>query len=91
MEDRCYQWLARPTPKLYIPLEIPEGQDWREAEWRERLIVGHSVGFDRSFIKEQYYIKVRLLNSFLHQDGKWRVIAVYPFCQRHDAQGVATI
>ena len=58
VEDKSYQWLVRPNPKLYIPLEIPESQDWSEAEWRERLIVGHSVGFDRSFIKEQYYIKV---------------------------------
>lgn len=58
MEDKSYQWLVRPAPKLYIPLEIPDSQDWDKAEWRERLIVGHSVGYDRSFIKEQYYIKV---------------------------------
>lgn len=57
IEDKSYQWLLRPTPQLYIPLEIPCDQDWREAEWKERLVVGHSVGFDRSFIKEQYYIK----------------------------------
>ena len=60
IEDKSYQWLLRPTPQLYIPLEIPCDQDWREAEWKERLVVGHSVGFDRSFIKEQYYIKVQL-------------------------------
>ena len=58
IEDKSYQWLVQPTPKLYIPLEIPEGQDWRQAEWKEKLIVGHSIGYDRSFIKEQYYIKV---------------------------------
>ena len=52
--------MLHPEPKLYIPLEIPDGQDWRQVEWKERLIVGHSVGYDRSFIKEQYYIKVRL-------------------------------
>ena len=60
IEDKSYQWLVQPTPKLYIPLEIPDGQDWRQVEWKERLIVGHSVGYDRSFIKEQYYIKVWL-------------------------------
>ena len=58
IEDKSYQWLVQPTPKLYIPLEIPEGQDWRHAEWKERLIVGHSIGYDRSFMKEQYYINV---------------------------------
>ena len=58
IEDKSYQWLVQSTPKLYIPLEIPDGQDWRQVEWKERLIVGHSIGYDRSFIKEQYYIKV---------------------------------
>ena len=58
VEDKSYNWFVRPTPKLYIPLELTDDQDWTTAEWRERLVVGHSVGFDRSFIKEQYYIKV---------------------------------
>ncbi|XP_074606134.1 DNA polymerase subunit gamma-1-like [Acropora palmata] len=56
-EDKSYQWLLCPTPELYIPLELPTHQDWKEVEWKERLVVGHSIGFDRSFIKEQYYIK----------------------------------
>jgi len=61
VEDKSYNWFVRPTPKFYIPLELADNQDWTTAEWRERLVIGHSVGFDRSFIKEQYYIKVRKL------------------------------
>ena len=72
IEDKSYQWLVQPTPKLYIPLEIPEGQDWRQAEWKERLIVGHSIGYDRSFIKEQYYIKVWLLSLLCFQLDRFR-------------------
>ena len=67
IEDKSYQWLVQPTPKLYIPLEITEGQDWRHAEWKEKLIVGHSIGYDRSFIKEQYYIKVWLISLLCFQ------------------------
>ena len=67
IEEKSYQWLVQPTPKLYIPLEIPEGKDWRHAEWKEKLIVGHSIGYDRSFIKEQYYIKVWLLSLLCFQ------------------------
>jgi len=58
VEDKSYNWFVRPTPKLYIPLELTDDQDCTTAELRERLVIGHSVGFDRSFIKEQYYIKV---------------------------------
>lgn len=64
VEDKSYNWFVRPTPKLYIPLELTDNQDWTTAEWRERLVIGHSVGFDRSFVKEQCYIKVRNVHSF---------------------------
>ncbi|PFX16645.1 DNA polymerase subunit gamma-1 [Stylophora pistillata] len=57
VEDKNYNMFLRPSPKLYIPLELPEGQEWSSTKWKERLVVGHSVGFDRSFVKEQYYIK----------------------------------
>ena len=74
VEDKSYQWLKRPTPRLYIPLETTEGQDWRETEWTEKLIVGHSVGFDRSFIKEQYYVSVRIpFNSLLY----WHSVEIF--------------
>lgn len=64
VEDKSYNWFVRPTPKLYIPLELTDNHDWTTAEWRERLVIGHSVGFDRSFVKEQCYIKVRNVHSF---------------------------
>ena len=63
MEDKNYNMFLRPSPKLYIPLELLKDQEWSSTKWKERLVVGHSVGFDRSFVKEQYYIKVRLVGN----------------------------
>ncbi|XP_048583688.1 DNA polymerase subunit gamma-1-like isoform X2 [Nematostella vectensis] len=54
VKDKSYQWIVRPRPDLYIPLETSDG---KETHWRERLVIGHSVGYDRSYVKEQYYIK----------------------------------
>ena len=68
VEDKSYNWFVRPTPQLYIPLELADDQDWTTAKWREKLVIGHSVGFDRSFIKEQYYIKVRNVYSFCQEN-----------------------
>ncbi|KAM4573782.1 DNA polymerase subunit gamma-1 [Odontesthes bonariensis] len=57
IEER-YSWSNHLTLADLIPLETtlnsarpPGGQ------WKERLIVGHNVSFDRSFIKEQYLLK----------------------------------
>ena len=45
-----------------IPLEVPEGE--AGSLWTEgRLVVGHSVCYDRARIKEQYLIKVSTANS----------------------------
>ena len=63
VEDKNYNMFLRPSPKLYIPLELPKDQEWSSTKWKERLVVGHSVGFDRSFVKEQYYIKVQLVDN----------------------------
>lgn len=41
------------TKVLNIDQLIPMGEDFEDA----RLIIGHNVGFDRSFIKEQYNIR----------------------------------
>lgn len=38
-----------------IPLE---SEDLAERKARKRIIIGHNVGFDRSFIKQQYYLEV---------------------------------
>jgi DNA polymerase gamma 1 len=58
VEEKSYQWLVKPTPNMYIPLETTDKQDLSNKGWREKLVIGHSVGFDRSYVKEQYYIKV---------------------------------
>nr|XP_057931486.1 DNA polymerase subunit gamma-1 isoform X1 [Doryrhamphus excisus] len=57
IEER-YSWSNQLTLADLIPLETqvnsvrpPGGQ------WKERLIVGHNVSFDRSYIKEQYLLK----------------------------------
>ncbi|XP_068169583.1 DNA polymerase subunit gamma-1 [Antennarius striatus] len=57
IEER-YSWSNKLTLPDLIPLETlissarpPGGQ------WKERLVVGHNVSFDRSFIKEQYLLK----------------------------------
>ncbi|XP_075996851.1 DNA polymerase subunit gamma-1 [Genypterus blacodes] len=66
IEER-YSWSNHLTLADLIPLETtmnsarPPG-----GEWKERLIVGHNVSFDRSFIKEQYLLKgskVRFLDT----------------------------
>lgn len=49
----------RLTVEDFIPLET----NARSGEpawgwWRERLVVGHNVGYDRARIKEQYFMKV---------------------------------
>lgn len=56
--EQRYSWSNQLTLADLIPLETavnlvrpPKGQ------WLERLIVGHNVSFDRSFIKEQYLLK----------------------------------
>ena len=60
IEER-YSWSNHLTLTDLIPLETtlnsarPIG-----GQWKERLIVGHNVSFDRSYIKEQYLLKVRI-------------------------------
>ena len=64
LEERTYQWLAKPTPDLFVPLESRYREDKSEIEWNKRLVIGHNVGYDRSCLKEQYYIKVS--KGYLH-------------------------
>ena len=55
-----YGWLSMATPSNLIPLEtVGDECEPRSGEWLKRLIVGHSVSYDRARIKEQYYINVR--------------------------------
>lgn len=54
------------TPEDLLPLET--ANDFRsgmEHQWRPRVVIGHNVGFDRSFIREQYYVMVNsvILNA----------------------------
>ena len=44
--------------KDMIPMNSSNLQELTHGAWKPKLIIGHNVGFDRSFIQEQYYIKV---------------------------------
>ncbi|KAM9854974.1 DNA polymerase subunit gamma-1 [Aulostomus maculatus] len=57
VEER-YSWSNQLTLADLIPLETPTNSARPPGgEWKERLLVGHNVSFDRSFIKEQYLLK----------------------------------
>ncbi|XP_054475204.1 DNA polymerase subunit gamma-1 [Anoplopoma fimbria] len=57
IEER-YSWSNQLTLNDLIPLETPINSSRPPGgEWKNRLIVGHNVSFDRSFIKEQYLLK----------------------------------
>ena len=45
-----------------IPLEAPNASVRKS---HKRLVVGHNVGFDRSFVREQYFLEViQILSTF---------------------------
>ncbi|XP_074533361.1 DNA polymerase subunit gamma-1 [Halichoeres trimaculatus] len=57
IEER-YSWSNQLTLADLIPLETPLNSARPPGgQWKEKLIVGHNVSFDRSFIKEQYLLK----------------------------------
>ncbi|XP_035800369.2 DNA polymerase subunit gamma-1 isoform X1 [Amphiprion ocellaris] len=57
IEER-YSWSDQLTLADLIPLETPfNSARPPRGQWKERLIVGHNVSFDRSHIKEQYLLK----------------------------------
>ncbi|XP_061629170.1 DNA polymerase subunit gamma-1 isoform X3 [Phyllopteryx taeniolatus] len=57
IEER-YSWSNQLILADLIPLETPMNSVRPPGgQWKERLIVGHNVSFDRSHIKEQYLIK----------------------------------
>ncbi len=56
VEERSYQWFLHPKMQDLIPLE--SSTQCQDNVCREKLVIGHSVGYDRSFVKEQYLIKV---------------------------------
>ncbi|XP_008310758.1 DNA polymerase subunit gamma-1 isoform X1 [Cynoglossus semilaevis] len=57
IEER-YTWSNRLTLADLIPLETSSNSVCpTKGQWTNRIIVGHNVSFDRSFIKEQYLLK----------------------------------
>ncbi|XP_077566540.1 DNA polymerase subunit gamma-1 [Stigmatopora nigra] len=57
IEER-YSWSNNLILADLIPLETPLNSVRPPGgQWKERLVVGHNVSFDRSYIKEQYLLK----------------------------------
>ncbi|XP_070686477.1 DNA polymerase subunit gamma-1 [Pempheris klunzingeri] len=57
IEER-YSWSNQLTIADLIPLETPTNSVRSPGgQWKNRLVVGHNVSFDRSYIKEQYLLK----------------------------------
>ncbi|XP_062606201.1 DNA polymerase subunit gamma-1-like, partial [Saccostrea cucullata] len=53
-----FRWTKNPQACDLIPLESASQSHSSNVEGsRKKVVIGHNVGFDRSFIKEQYYIK----------------------------------
>ncbi|KAJ6662774.1 hypothetical protein lerEdw1_010978 [Lerista edwardsae] len=62
--EQRYTWSSQFSLSDLIPLET--GSSLSKQDWRERLVVGHNVSFDRAHIKEQYLIqgsKMRFLDT----------------------------
>ncbi|XP_069138631.1 DNA polymerase subunit gamma-1-like [Argopecten irradians] len=66
LKDR-YRWTKVPFLSDLIPLESGPNSNGQSAkDWPQRLVIGHNVGFDRSYVKEQYYLeksKLRFLDT----------------------------
>uniref|UniRef100_H3BE66 DNA polymerase subunit gamma-1 n=1 Tax=Latimeria chalumnae TaxID=7897 RepID=H3BE66_LATCH len=66
IEER-YSWSSQLTLADLIPLETEVNSSRpAKSEWREKLVVGHNVSFDRAHVKEQYLhkgSKVRFLDT----------------------------
>lgn len=57
--EQRYSWSNQLTLADLIPLETPINSARPPGgQWKKKLIVGHNVSFDRSYIKEQYLLKV---------------------------------
>ncbi|XP_064607817.1 DNA polymerase subunit gamma-1-like [Liolophura sinensis] len=56
IED-TFKWNTSPLLEDLIPLQSTRGSGVASSQSVARIIVGHNVSFDRSFVKEQYYIK----------------------------------
>ncbi|KAJ8304120.1 hypothetical protein KUTeg_017703 [Tegillarca granosa] len=57
-----FKWTSNPHLADLIPLETCKNTNTPpDGDWKKRLVIGHNVGFDRSFVKEQYYIQKSLL------------------------------
>ncbi|KAG1714849.1 DNA polymerase subunit gamma-1 [Nymphon striatum] len=59
LEDSFSSWNETFSISDLIPLETCSGEVKPPGgrDWSERILVGHNVSFDRSFIKEQYLIE----------------------------------
>ncbi len=76
IRDLTYDDRVRLSDMIPLETRTCEPHRPRRGDWQPRLVIGHNVGFDRSFVKEQYDIKVQPV---------WWVSSVKPW-QWHDGR-----
>ncbi|GFV04103.1 DNA polymerase subunit gamma-1 [Trichonephila clavipes] len=56
-EDQ-FNWSKNVTLSDFIPLETTKTENFcKNKKWIPRIVVGHNVAFDRTFVKEQYFLE----------------------------------
>ncbi|XP_076308537.1 DNA polymerase gamma, catalytic subunit tam [Tachypleus tridentatus] len=65
-----FSWDKEVTLNDLIPLETLPGQvEPSDGQpWQPRLVIGHNVGYDRTYIKEQYFLKYSWCSEQLIQE-----------------------
>ena len=57
LEDNIH-WTERyPRLQDLIPLEVESHKKFQDIQFQPRVVIGHNVGFDRTFVREQYFIQ----------------------------------
>lgn len=68
LDDLRLHWKHENNLKDLIPMEAnKDGLNNKQVNNKEKVIVGHNIGFDRSYIREQYDIEV---NKYFVVDWK---------------------
>ncbi|XP_014673437.1 PREDICTED: DNA polymerase subunit gamma-1-like [Priapulus caudatus] len=66
LTGQSLQWAQHPSISDLIALETRPGRVKPDGDWRQRVVVGHNVSYDRARVKEQYLIgstKMRFVDT----------------------------
>ena len=58
IKDKFIYGIRQARQRDLIPMEASRDTPPDQTDWKPRFIVGHNVSYDRSYIREQYFIKV---------------------------------